>query len=154
MFSKHLFNVYLEEQQCVGGKKTNKQANLSVLISTVLLSRAVEFCPKLASPKGKQNEQRLVRNGKRLASAFSREDRAIRTLRVFKLVSYQSILSIHSQKKDSGWNCDKHTFPRTSASQWFVAATFTRITCLLTHALRSASSVSGGPKGSSVFGLK
>lgn len=60
-------------------EKTNKQATLSVLISTVLLSRAVVFCPKFAGPKGKQNEQRFNRNGKRLASAFSREDRAIRT---------------------------------------------------------------------------
>lgn len=129
-------------------EKTNKQANLSVLISTVLLSRAVVFCPKLAGPKGKQNEQRFNRNGKRLASAT--EQLGLRVFKLLSHLSYQSILSIHLQKKNSGRNCDEHTFPGPSASQWFTAAAVPWITCLLTHAPRSASSVSGGPKGSSL----
>lgn len=87
-------------------KQTHKQANPSVLISTVLLSRAVQFCPKLVGPKGKQNDQRLDRNGKRSARAFSREDRAIGPLRVFKLMShlsYQiSFLSIYKRRALDG----------------------------------------------------
>lgn len=106
MFSKHVFDVYLEEQQCTRGKNkhTNKQTNPSVLISTVLLSRAVEFCPKLVGPKGKQNDQRLDRNRKRLARAFSREDRAIRPLRVFKLIlTYLTKYPFYPFTKEELW---------------------------------------------------
>lgn len=76
-------------------KQTHKQTNPSVLISTVLLSRAVEFCPKLVGPKGKQNDQRLDRN---------REDRAIRPLRVFKLIlTYPTKYPFHPFTRQELW---------------------------------------------------
>lgn len=107
MFSKQLFNVYLEEQQCTRGK--NKHTNKQTQVFSFQLCCCPEqwsSVPNLWAPKVIKMIQRLDRNGKRLARAFSREDRAIGPLRVFKLMShlsYQiSFLSIYKRRALDG----------------------------------------------------